>query len=277
MKLESTKDIHIINEDIERGNINHAVFDFDGTISLIRDGWQNVMVSMMVEILMGTGTNESEEKIRELVIDFVDQLTGKQTIYQMIRLTEELKKRGVEPLEPIEYKGLYYEKLSPTIEERIAKLEKGEISGREATVKGSIDFLENLNRRGVALYLASGTDVEYVIHEAEILGVAPYFEKGGIFGALRDYKNFSKEMVIKKLLTDYNLSGNELLIVGDGVVEIGNAKDVNAIALGVASIENNIYNMNANKRQRLIDACADIIITDFSEQDKLAKYLFDEI
>lgn len=275
MKLEDT-DIEIINEDIERGKIKHALFDFDGTISLIRDGWQNVMVSMMVEILMDTGTDESEKEIEELVIDFVDRLTGKQTIYQMIQLAEEVKKRGVEPLEPIEYKDIYYQRLNPIVEERIAKLESGELSGEELTVKGSIDFLENLDKRGIALYLASGTDVEYVIHEAEVLGVASYFEKGGIFGALRDYKSYSKEMVIKQILKDYNLSGSELMITGDGVVEIGNAKDADAIALGVASIENNIYNMNANKRQRLISAGADLVITDFTEQDKLIEYLFAE-
>ena len=33
-----------IHCEIQTGNIRHVVFDFDGTISLIRDGWQNVMV-----------------------------------------------------------------------------------------------------------------------------------------------------------------------------------------------------------------------------------------
>ena len=33
-----------IHREVETGNIRHVVFDFDGTISLIRDGWQNVMV-----------------------------------------------------------------------------------------------------------------------------------------------------------------------------------------------------------------------------------------
>ena len=36
---------------VDGQNIRHAVLDFDGTLSLIRDGWQNVMVPMMVEIL----------------------------------------------------------------------------------------------------------------------------------------------------------------------------------------------------------------------------------
>jgi len=275
MKLENT-DIEIINPHIQRGKIKHAVFDFDGTISLIRDGWQDVMVPMMVDILMETGTSESRKDIEDMVVHFVDHLTGKQTIYQMMRLAEEVKKRGGTPRDPIEYKDLYYEKLNPIVEERIARLESGELTGEDLTVNGAIDFLSDLYNSDFKLYLASGTDVEYVIHEAEVLGVASYFKQGGIFGALRDYKNFSKEMVIQQILKDYNLSGSELMIVGDGVVEIRNAKDINAIALGVASVENNAYNMNAHKRQRLIDAGADLMVTDFSEHEKLISYLLDE-
>jgi phosphoglycolate phosphatase-like HAD superfamily hydrolase len=231
------------------------------------------MVPMMVEILMNTDTNESQEEIEKMVVDFVDYLTGKQTIYQMIRLAEEVKKRGGTPRDPLEYKNIYYERLNPIVRDRIARLESGELSGEQLTVKGSVDFLKDLYKRGVRLYLASGTDVEYVVHEAEVLGVASYFQQGGIFGALKAYKNFSKEMVIQQILKDYHLSGSELMIVGDGVVEIQNAKDVNAIALGVASIEHNDYNMNAHKRQRLIDSGADLMITDFSEHEKLTAYL----
>ena len=126
---------------------------------------------------------------------------------------------------------------------------------------------------GINCYLASGTDVEFVKNEAGLLGVSEYFD-GGIFGALREYKKFSKAMIIQKILTDFELSGNELLIVGDGYVEIENAKAVGAIAVGVASVEGNRYNMNADKRERLIRAGADIIILDFQEGAKLLNYLF---
>ena len=76
-----------IHREIQTGNVRHVVFDFDGTISLIRDGWQNVMVPMMVECLQTeTNTTETEEQLETLVVEFVDRLTGKQTIYQMIQL-----------------------------------------------------------------------------------------------------------------------------------------------------------------------------------------------
>ncbi|MBI1922950.1 HAD family hydrolase [Candidatus Poribacteria bacterium] len=270
--LEGTS-IEIFHK-VETRNIRHAVFDFDGTISMIRDGWQNVMVPMMVDVLLAeTPTTEGREALERIVVEFVDGLTGKQTIYQMLQLCEEVKKRGGEPKAPLDYKDLYNSLLLPIVNERIARLERGEIQGEELRLHKSLEFLQKLQERGVKLYLASGTDIEFVQHEADLLGVVPYFD-GGIFGALREYKNFSKAMVIQKILTDFNLKGSELLIVGDGYVEIENAKVVGAIAVGVASVENNRYNMNADKRNRLIRAGADILIPDFREGERLVAYLF---
>ncbi|MBC8230214.1 HAD family hydrolase [bacterium] len=271
--LDDTK-IEIIRE-ADLGKIKHALFDFDGTISLVRDGWQNVMVPIMVEILIDTQTNETEEELQNIVIEFVDRLTGKQTIYQMIQLREEVEKRGGIPLAPLEYKQMYNERLLPIVNDRIAKLEKEESDKSELLLLGSLDFLRKLRDGGVKLYLASGTDVEFVKHEADILGITPYFT-GGIFGAIKEYKTYSKAMVIQKILEDYNLSGSQLLIVGDGFVEIENGKAVGAVAVGVASVENNIFGMNADKRVRLINAGADIIIPDYKDQDKLLEYLFQQ-
>ena len=263
-----------IHREIQTGNIRHVVFDFDGTISLIRDGWQNVMVPMMVECLQTeTDTTETPEQLETLVVDFVDRLTGKQTIYQMMQLSEEIEKRGGTPKEPLAYKDEYNRRLLPVVEERIAELAAGTLSADPLRVPKSLEFLQSLREMGIHCYLASGTDVEFVKNEAGLLGVSEYFD-GGIFGALREYKKFSKAMIIQKILTDFELSGNELLIVGDGYVEIENAKAVGAIAVGVASVEGNRYNMNADKRERLIHAGADIIIRDFQEGAQLLNYLF---
>ncbi|MDE0483069.1 MAG: HAD family hydrolase [Candidatus Poribacteria bacterium] len=263
-----------IHREIQTGNIRHVVFDFDGTISLIRDGWQNVMVPMMVEFLQTeTDTNETKEQLESIVVEFVDRLTGKQTIYQMIQLGEEIEKRGEKPKDPLAYKDAYNNRLLPIVEQRISGLSVGSLSTETLRVPMALEFLQNLHELGVKCYLASGTDVEFVKNEAELLGVAQYFN-GGIFGALREYKKFSKAMVIQKILTDFKLSGSELLIIGDGYVEIENAKAVGAIAVGVASVEDNVYNMNADKRERLIRAGADIIIPDFREGEQLLGYLF---
>ena len=263
-----------IHREIQTGNIRHAVFDFDGTISLIRDGWQNVMVPMMVEFLQtDTDTTETQEQLESIVVEFVDRLTGKQTIYQMIQLGEEIEKRGGKPKDPLAYKDEYNNRLLPIVEQRISGLAEGNLSAETLRVPMALEFLQSLHEMGLKCYLASGTDIEFVKNEAELLGVAEYFS-GGIFGALREYKKFSKAMVIQKILTDFKLRGSELLIIGDGYVEIENAKAVEAIAVGVASVEDNVYNMNADKRERLIRAGADIIIPDFREGEQLLEYLF---
>ena len=191
----------------------------------------------------------------------------------MMQLSEEIEKRGGTPKEPLAYKDEYNRRLLPVVEERIADLAAGTLSAEPLRVPKSLEFLQNLREMGINCYLASGTDVEFVKNEAGLLGVSEYFD-GGIFGALREYKKFSKAMIIQKILTDFELSGNELLIVGDGYVEIENAKTVGALAVGVASVEGNRYNMNADKRERLIRAGADIIIRDFQEGAQLLNYLF---
>ena len=173
----------------QTGNIRHIVFDFDGTISLIRNGWQNVMVPMMVEFLQTeTDTTETREGLESIVVEFVDRLTGKQTIYQMIQLSEEIKKRGGKPKEPLAYKDAYNQRLLPIVEQRIADLTSGTLAAESLRVPMALEFLQSLHKAGMKCYLASGTDVEFVKNEAELLGVAAYFN-GGIFGALREYKN----------------------------------------------------------------------------------------
>jgi len=77
-------------------------------------------------------------------------------------------------------------------------------------------------------------------------------------------------------LEKHGLKGNELLVVGDGPVEIRSAKDKNAIALGVASDEIKRHGLNSRKRKRLVNAGADIIISDFGNSKPLIKYLFKE-
>jgi phosphoglycolate phosphatase-like HAD superfamily hydrolase len=114
--------IELCNPTIERGNIRHVVFDFDGTLSMIREGWQKIMIPMGVEFLQETGTDESEEQLYAVVNEFVTRLTGKQTIYQMIELAQEITKRGGTPKDPLEYKHIYLDRLWERIKHRVEVL-----------------------------------------------------------------------------------------------------------------------------------------------------------
>jgi phosphoglycolate phosphatase-like HAD superfamily hydrolase len=266
--------IEIINHSLTLGNIHHALFDFDGTISLIREGWQAVMIPMMVEILMQTPLHESQAEIEQLVKEFITRLTGKQTVYQMIQLAEEIEKRGGTAKDPLHYKHMYHDRLMTNIEHRISSLKAGKTNPQEMIVPGSFEILQNLKSRGVCCYLASGTDEVFVLEEAELLGITGYFK--GIYGAQDDYINFSKKMIIERIIRENSLSGSELVAFGDGYVEIEDTKAVGGIGVGVASNEAERTGIDDWKRSRLIAAGADLIIPDFQEQDRLLDYLFEE-
>ncbi len=264
--------IEIINLEFPRSQFKHALFDFDGTISLIREGWQQIMIPMMVEFLVATPKAEDEATLTQIVTDFVTRLTGQQTIYQMIQLAQEIEQRGGQPKEPLEYKYIFLDRLWKRIKERVAGLKNGQIDPLEMIVPGAIEILAALCQQGVSCYLASGTDEAYVIDEAQVLGVAKYFQ-GRIYGAQDDYKSFSKKMLIDQILRQYQLSGPGLVTFGDGYVEIENTAAVGGLAIGVASNEAERQGIDTWKRQRLIEAGADIIIPDFREYETLLPYL----
>lgn len=264
--------IEIICPDIQRGNLRYALFDFDGTISLIREGWQSIMIPMMVETLMETPRHEDQRTIEEIVKGFVTQLTGKQTIYQMIQLCDEITARGGSPQAPSEYKALYNQRLDQHIEDRIDGLKSGRVKPEEMVVPGTFTWLNILKERGVVCYLASGTDEKYVQAESALLGITSYFD--GVYGAQEDYKTFSKKMVIERILRTHQLHGSNFAAFGDGFVEIEDSKSVDGIAVGVATDEKNRTGVDEWKRNRLIAAGADIIIPDFQEAHLLEAYLF---
>jgi phosphoglycolate phosphatase-like HAD superfamily hydrolase len=265
--------IEVINLHVERSRIRFALFDFDGTISLIREGWQGVMIPMMVEVLLDTPHHESEAELTQVVTDFVTRLTGKQTIYQMLQLAEEVKERGGTPLDPLDYKYEYLRRLWTRIGDRVADLKAGRKSPDDFIVPGALELLAALRDRDVTCYLASGTDHPYVLDEAGVLGLPAYFGDH-IYGALDDYQSFSKRMVIERILRENRLAGPELVAFGDGFVEIEDTKSVGGIAVGVASNETSRQGIDAWKRGRLIQAGADLIIPDFREHDALVNYLF---
>jgi phosphoglycolate phosphatase-like HAD superfamily hydrolase len=265
--------IEIVRELAQRPRIRFAVFDFDGTLSLIREGWQGVMIPYFVEVLLATPGHETERDVTTVVREFVTRLTGKQTIYQCFALAEEVEKRGGAPKEALEYKHEYLRRLWERIAHRVEALKSGAIEPDTMLVRGSRPLLDALVARGVQCYLASGTDIAYVQDEARALRVDGYFGSR-IYGALDDYKSFSKQMIIDRILRDNDLSGPELVVIGDGYVEIENGKGVGGLTIGVASDEANPGGLDEWKRDRLIGAGANAIVRDFAELSALLEYLF---
>lgn len=256
-----------------RPEISHVLFDFDGTLSLIRQGWPEVMVPMFVEVLPRLD-GETDDDLRALVLDDIMRLNGKQTIYQMIQLAERIKERGGEPQEPLWYKHEYLRRLEVHIQHRTDGLSAGRIAPDDLLVHGVRSLLEHLKERGLHLYLASGTDEYAVKREAELLDVTRYFGTN-IYGALDDYKNFSKKMVIDRIIRDHGITGRHLLSFGDGYVEIENTKQVGGLAIAVASDEanNGSGRIDEWKRKRLMGVGADAVIPDYRDATSFVDYI----
>jgi phosphoglycolate phosphatase len=254
-------------------NARVVLFDFDGTLSLIRSGWMKVMVPMMVEILADLKTGEREEELQAVVERFVWRLTGKETIYQMIALADAVETRGGKPLAPLAYKKMYLDLLWEKIATRVESLRKGEADPEKYLVPGSRALLEQLKERGLQMYLASGTDEIYMKEEARLLGITQYFD-GGVYGALDDYKSFSKAILIQRILASADFQGNQFLGFGDGYVEIEEVKNVGGIAVGVASEEPACTEVDQWKRLRLIGVGADYIVPNFLCREELVSRLF---
>jgi len=265
--------IEIVNE-VPRGTVRHVLFDFDGTVSLMREGWQRIMAPVMIEMICGDrpATPAIEAEVHEVI----EETTGIQTILQMEKLVEMVRAHGLVAedriLDARGYKAIYNDRLMVPVRERIARLDAGELSVEDVTLRGALDFLRRLSEKDVPMYVFSGTDRDDVRNEAGKVGAAPFFLE--IWGALGSFEEYSKEKVIRDIMDQHDLCGSEVLAIGDGPVEIRNVKAAGGIAIGVASDEVAGHGWNEEKRTRLIRAGADIMIPDFGDGEALIDYLF---
>jgi phosphoglycolate phosphatase-like HAD superfamily hydrolase len=246
--------------------VRHVLFDFDGTLSVLRQGWEEVMIPLMVEAICGEGaappaTGEIEQEVRE----YVDRSTGILTIRQMQWLAGTVQRHGIarQVLAPGEYKALYLSRLMVFVRERMSRLASGECRPGEFMIAGAGEFLRVLAERGMRCYLASGTDHADVVNEAGVLGLLACFD-GGVYGALDANEEHAKERVIQRILEENSLSGSDLLVIGDGPVEIREGAARGAITWGIASDEIRRSGWNPRKMERLAQAGADVLSADFT-------------
>jgi phosphoglycolate phosphatase-like HAD superfamily hydrolase len=256
-----------------RPHISHVLFDFDGTLSLIRQGWPEVMVGMFVEMLPRLAT-DTDESLEQLVLDDIMRLNGKQTIYQMMQLAERIRARNGEPREPLWYKHEYLRRLDLKIADRISGIADGTIPRHQYLVHAARPLLDHLKACGLTLYLASGTDEYAVRREAELLGLLEDFGLH-VYGAQDDIAKFSKKMIINKILHESRIPGECLLSFGDGYVEIQNTHDVGGFAIAMATDEaaNGSGNIDPWKRERLLGVGANVVLPDYRDAVGLVDFL----
>ncbi|MDR1655378.1 MAG: PfkB family carbohydrate kinase [Treponema sp.] len=278
-----------------------AIFDHDGTISVLRQGWEEVMYTVMIDAVLGrisrpgsskkSDVPKAEElsRIQDAVSVLIEKTAGVQTLAQMYRLRDMVLSFGYvkkeDTLSPEEYKAVYNQALLASMEKRLAGLESGRLSTEDLTIKGAVDFLKKLAAAGTKLYLVSGTDEEDVRREAGLLGYAGLFS-GGIWGSVGDIKNDPKKIVIRNIITEIKTAkpknstgqetkppagGGRVVVFGDGPVEMREARKAGLFAVGVLSDEKRRYGRNTAKRERLILGGADALIPDFSWSGELAR------
>lgn len=251
--------IEILRPNPTPGQVRHAVFDFDGTLSLLRAGWQAVMADLMVEVLRATPQAESEAQLYAQTIHPVHVVAGQPTLVQMQWLVDEVVRRAGRPLTAEAYKQAYLARLKQRIRHR-ANLEAGRVPSEAFRVPGALEFVSTLVARGVICHIASGTDETAVREEAALLGFAPFIAK--IRGA-RDDGSDAKRELIQHLTAEHHLSPGELAVFGDGRAEMEYARSAGGLAIGLATTEDERPGVDEHKRLRLIAAGADVILPDF--------------
>jgi phosphoglycolate phosphatase len=268
----------VLNPSVRRGPFRAVLFDFDGTLSLIREGWPRVMVGMMLDRLRAPGLLREPEREEWAHLDrLVTGLAGAPTIRQMEAFAEDVRRRGGTPADPWEYLRDYLDRLMRGVRGRWQALETGAARARDWVVPETHAILANLRARRVPLFVASGTEYDHVVREARLLGVEEFFPTG--INAPKDNDPaFAKEHVIARVLADLGIRGEELLGFGDGAVETRAVKAVGGVAVGVASSEygSGVGAVHAEKRERLAAAGADLIVADYAAQDALIRWLWGE-
>ncbi|HTP59561.1 MAG TPA: PfkB family carbohydrate kinase, partial [Spirochaetia bacterium] len=234
--------------------IRRALFDFDGTISTIREGWESIMEAVLAR---------RSQRIAGLVREYIDATTGLPASAQIHGMVETLK--DLSGLDAEALAAEYDQELRTMVDARLERLDAGEETADRFMISGLIPFLEALSMAGVELTLASGTPESDVVREAEILGVAQFFH-GRIHGSRKGSMADAKQAALERMAA---VAGGfqHVVAFGDGPREIRETGRGGGYAVGVASNERERCGLNPSKRRRLVQAGADLIIADFVRAD----------
>ena len=256
------------------GPYRHVLFDFDGTLSLIRAGWAIIMTDQWLAHLPSVD-GETQEQLRTTVRTEIWRLNGKPSIHQAARLAELVRDRGGHPQTAESYEADYQKRLADVIHSRVSPVAAGTRAPDDLMVTGTRKLLDTLRDAGLILHLASGTVLDYVLAEARALKIDDYFE-GRIHGPRNaGDKVFSKRTVIDNLLRDWSTPGSSLIAFGDGHVEIQETKAVGGTAIAVASDEENWRSgkIDEPKCERLTTVGADYCIPDYQDMNWIRETL----
>ena len=267
--------VELVRSPPRRGRFRAAVFDFDGTVSLIREGWSGIMAGLGLELLREQNLADDPDGPHLVALeDAMLRLSGKPSIFQMRRLAGIIAEKGGTPGDPDAYLREFLTRVLALADGRKADLRSGAVPPAAWTVRGSHEVLDELRRRGIVLYLASGTDLAFVREEAGMLGLTEFFDDR-IYAPADNTPNFGKKDVIAMVLREHGIGGDQLLGFGDGYSETVEVRAVDGFMVGVASREPDLPGVHELKRAMLSEIGADVIVADYAEPRRLVEWLFE--
>jgi phosphoglycolate phosphatase len=251
-----------------------VLFDYDGTLSLVRSGWRQYAIDFIAATLAALSPEASASALEALAITHVDAHTGHPSVELMAWLGSEVARRGGQPETPETYVQRAYAPLRTIVEGRLQAARDSQLPADALLVPGARRLLDLLQAQDLALWLVSGSQHSFLLRETELLGIAHYFGDH-IYGPLPGGPRFTKRAVIAQLLAETGIEGAELVTFGDGAVETLEAHAVGALVVGVAYDEDKADgSRDERKRAELIRDGADLIIPDYRDADRLVAALF---
>jgi phosphoglycolate phosphatase-like HAD superfamily hydrolase len=260
--------IEVINRPKQRPVV--AAIDFDGTLSLVRMGWQVVMHGVMKRAL--APYHPHLDRLDAEISGYIARSTGQPSIIQMAWVDEHVHLYGGPHHGAQQYLDEFSDAMRDRIDARIATMTTTH-SADHHMIRGARAFLGRLADNGVRIALVSGTEHHHLVRESTALHIAEYFD-AGIYGPGGHAPGFTKAEAMAALVERYELVPGQLLSVGDGPVEISAGKSLDGYCIAVASDEES-GTLDLHKRAHLLHAGADAVVVNFDSLESIIALLFD--
>ena len=196
--------------------INTTIFDFDGVVLDSNQTKKNSFLELY---------KDEKKNHKDLILSFHNQNLGLSRFYKIDYFQKKILNKDYDK-KNIQNKLDLFSKL---VLKNILKCQ---------FIEGVLDFIKYLNMRNINLFISSGSPEKELQYICNKLKIDNYFIN--IFGSPDSKKNH-----IKKIITKYKIKKNEILFIGDSMLDYRVSIENNIKFMGVGnSISENIKKKN---------------------------------